>query len=137
RTWIDVRGRVMQQRSDLENMLRVVVEGVDAPVSASVVIPQEVVDGALQLRLLQPDRDVLIYDPEQGLGYQDSRGWRAWFGSGTEMVAKENVYNAIVADLQARGIQPEFIDVGDMNAPYYKIWWREGEAAEEFDAATP
>lgn len=127
RTWIDVRGRVMQQRVDRTDLLRIVVEGSDAPIGPNVVIPQDVVDAALQLRELLPDLEVLIYDAVEGLGFQDPQGWRAWLGTGTDMAAKLNVYNAIVADLNARGIYPEFIDVGDVDAPYYRIWWREDE----------
>ena len=136
RTWIDVRGRVMPQRTDLEGMLRIVVEGEDTPVGPSVVIPQGVVDGALQLKTLYPDLEALLYDPVEGLGLQEGRGWRVWFGSGTDMPAKLNVYNAIVNDLAAHGIQPEIIDVGDINAPYYKIWWQDnaGEATPPADS---
>jgi len=127
RTWIDVRGRVMQQRVDRTDLLRVVVEGSDAPLGTDVVIPQDVVDAALQIRALRPDLEALIYDAVEGLGFQDPQGWRTWLGTGTNMAAKLNVYNAIVADLTARGIYPEFIDVGDVDAPYYRIWWQENE----------
>ncbi len=130
RTWIDVRGRVMQQRLDIEGLLRVVVEGSDSPLGPNVVIPQGVVDGALQLKALLPALTEVIYDPVDGLGFQDSRGWRVWFGTGTEMPARLNVYEAIVADLQARDIYPELIDVGDTDAPYYKVWWGREEAGE-------
>ncbi len=130
RTWIDVRGRVMPQRTDLEGMLRIIVEDVDTPVGTNVIIPQDVVNGALQLRALYPDLQDLLYDSVEGLGYQDPRGWRVWFGAGTNMPAKLNVYNALVNNLIARGIQPEYIDVGDVDAPYYKVWWREGEQTE-------
>ena len=123
RTWIDVRGRVMPQRTDLEGLLRVVVEDVNTPVGPNIVIPQDVVDGALQLKSLYPNIEVLLYNSAEGLGYPDGRGWRVWFGAGTNMPAKLNVYNAIVANLEARGIQPEYIDVGDINAPYYKVLW--------------
>jgi hypothetical protein len=130
RTWIDVRGRVMQQRTDLQNLLRIVAEDTDTPVGPEGQIPQAVVDGALQLRALYPNIEVLLYNQAEGLGYQDGRGWRVWFGSGTNMPAKLTVYNAIVSDLQGRNIQPEYIDVGDINAPYYKVWWgREGETS--------
>ncbi len=135
RTWIDVRGRVMPQRSDLQGLLRVVVEGRDGPLGPNDVIPQDVVDGALQLRALFPNIEVLLYSPMEGLGYQDGRGWRVWFGSGTNMAAKLTVYNALVEDLLARGIQPEYIDVGDVDAPYYKEWWgREIQATPTVDS---
>jgi len=130
RTWIDVRGRVMPQRTDLEGLIRVVVEGVDDPVGANVIIPQEVVDGALQLRRLYPNIEALLYRPVEGLGFRDVGGWLVWFGTGTDMAAKMNMYNALAADLQARGIYPEFIDVGNVDAPYYKVWWGRDEATE-------
>ncbi|MBN2471911.1 MAG: FtsQ-type POTRA domain-containing protein [Anaerolineae bacterium] len=130
RTWIDVRGRVMQQRLDIEGLLRVVVEDGKEPLGPNVIIPQGVVDGALQMKALQPDLAEVIYDPVDGLGYQDPRGWRVWFGIGAEMPARMNVYEAIVADLEARDIYPELIDVGDVDAPYYKVWWGREEAGE-------
>lgn len=135
RTWIDVRGRVMQQRIHLEDLLLISVEGSDTPVGPNVVIPQDVVDGALQLRSLLPTLEELIYDPVDGLGYQDPRGWRVWFGTGTTMPARLNVYQSIVADLEQRGIYPELIDVGDVDAPYYKVWWGRDENA--VDGASP
>lgn len=136
RTWIDVRGRVMQQRIDLEGLLLISVEGSDMPVGPNVVIPQDVVDGALQLHTLLPTLEALIYDPVEGLGYQDPRGWRVWFGAGTAMPARLNVYNAIVADLEQRDIYPEMIDVGDTNAPYYKVWWGRDENAVDGASST-
>jgi hypothetical protein len=137
RTWIDVRGRVMQQRTDLEGLLRIMVEESDEPLGAHMVIPQEVVDGALQLRTLYPNIEMLRYDSHQGLGYQDVRGWRVWFGSGTNMPAKVNMYDAIVADLEARNIQPEYIDVGEIDAPYYKVWWGRDADTNAEDATPP
>ena len=60
RTWIDVRGRVMPQRTDIEDLLRVVVENVGTSLGTNVIIPQDVVDGALQLRVLYPNIEVLL-----------------------------------------------------------------------------
>jgi hypothetical protein len=106
-------------------MLRIVVDDVTTPVGENVVIPQDVVDGALQLRELYADLDMLRYDGIRGLGFQDTRGWQAWFGAGTNMLAKVNVYNALVDSLLARNIHPEYIDIGNVDAPYYKIWWQQ------------
>ncbi len=127
RTWIDVRGRVMPQRTDLEGLLLIIAEDVDTPVGPHIVIPQDVVDGALQLKRLYPNIETLIYNSAEGLGYQDARGWRAWFGSGTDMPAKLNVYDAIVANLEAQGIFPEYVDVGNVDSPHYKVFWRDDE----------
>ena len=54
--------------------------------------------------------------PLKAWGIRMDARWRVWFGSGTNMPAKLNVYNAIVADLETRNIQPEYIDIGDVDA---------------------
>jgi hypothetical protein len=82
-------------------------------------IPQDVLMGALQLRQLRPNIDKLYYRPSGGLSYQDGRGWRAYFGNGTDMNQKLVVYETIIADLAARGIQPQYVSVSNQEKPYY------------------
>jgi hypothetical protein len=82
-------------------------------------IPQDVLLGALQLRQLRPNIDKLYYRPSGGLSYQDGRGWRAYFGNGTDMNQKLAVYETIIADLSARGIQPQYVSVSNQEKPYY------------------
>ena len=88
------------------------------PVSIAFV-PPEVLAGALQLRELRPDIAELYYRPYGGLSYEDGRGWRGYFGSGTDMNQKLVVYETIVADLLTRGIQPAHISVSNQEKPYY------------------
>jgi hypothetical protein len=82
-------------------------------------IPEDVLLGALQLRQLRPNIDKLYYRPSGGLSYQDGRGWRAYFGDGTDMNQKLVVYETIIADLLARGIQPQYVSVSNQGKPYY------------------
>ena len=84
-------------------------------------IDPRVVLGAQQLKTLRSNIDVLYYDPAHGLSYQDGRGWRGYFGIGTNMAAKITVYEALVENLLSRGIQPVRIDVTNPNAPVYGI----------------
>jgi hypothetical protein len=84
-------------------------------------IPSDVLDGALQLRELRPTIDKLYYQPQGGLSYQDGRGWRGYFGTGHEMNQKLAVYEAIVADLIAKGIQPAYVSVSNQEKPFYMI----------------
>lgn len=123
-TWIDLQGRVMQQREDRTDLLRIVDGMTEGPLGPNVRVEADVVNGALQLRSLYPNIDQLAYDPQSGLGYQDGRGWRVWFGAGTDMPDKIVVYDAIVANLLARGIQPLEINVADPHAPYYSVGGR-------------
>jgi cell division septal protein FtsQ len=122
-TWIDLQGRVMRQREDRPDLLRVSSDIADGPVGPNVQINVEVVNGALQLRTLFPNLQVLRYHPEKGLGFQDERGWEAWFGTGTDMPEKMLIYQAIVTNLQGRGIQPGAVDVSNPDAPHYSVLW--------------
>lgn len=118
-TWVDIQGRVMRQRDDRPELLRIVSEVNDGPLSQNVQVDISIVSGALQLRTLYPNITVLRYDPGKGLGYQDGRGWLAWFGSGSNMPEKLKVYNQLVDNLLTRGIQPREINLVSPNAPYY------------------
>jgi POTRA domain, FtsQ-type len=84
-------------------------------------IPREVLEGALQLRLLRPTIDKLYYQPAGGLSYEDGRGWRAYFGTGAQMNQKLAVYEAVVAELMAAGVQPAYISVSNHEKPYYSL----------------
>ena len=89
------------------------------PATSLAFMPQPVLDGALLLRELRPNINQLYYRPAGGLSYQDGRGWRAYFGEGTDMNQKLVVYEAIVADLESRGLTPAYISVSNQEKPYY------------------
>ena len=91
-----------------------------SPHAAIGFVPDTVLTGALQLRQLRPNIDKLYYRPASGLSYQDGRGWRAFFGTGSDMNQKLAVYETIVADLQARQILPAYISVSNQEKPYYR-----------------
>jgi cell division septal protein FtsQ len=82
-------------------------------------VPADVLQGALALRELRPNIDQLFYRPGSGLSYQDGRGWRAYFGSGTEMAQKLVVYETIVEELIERAESPSYISVRNQAKPYY------------------
>jgi cell division septal protein FtsQ len=119
-SWIDLQGRVMKQREDRDGLLRVSVDpSVNGPVGAS--IDPAVVTGAVQLQTLLPGVRVLRYHPDKGLGYNDQRGWEAWMGTGGDMAEKIHIYEAIVANLQARSLVPSEINVANPDAPFYSV----------------
>ncbi|RIK17338.1 MAG: hypothetical protein DCC51_12495, partial [Anaerolineae bacterium] len=89
--------------------------------SQAAFVPQPVLAGALQLRELRPNIDKLIYKPSDGLGYQDGRGWTAYFGTGHDMHQKLVVYETIVASLLERGARPAYISVANQHKPYYRL----------------
>lgn len=83
-------------------------------------VPDDVLQGALQLRELRPNIEMLYYDPTGGLSYQDGRGWRAYFGAGVDMEQKLVLYERLVEHLLERGIQPAYISVRDQETPFYR-----------------
>jgi hypothetical protein len=118
--WIDLQGRVMSRRANVEGLIRVIADSIEADaLGPNTRLPVDVVSGALQLHQLAPDIAVLRFHPNKGLGYNDPRGWEAWFGSGTNMAEKMLIYNAIIGSMQARGITPNEINVGNPDAPVY------------------
>jgi hypothetical protein len=121
-TWIDLQGRVMQLREDRPDLMRIVADvGVEGPLGPNVQLDADAVAGALQLRSLFPNIDLLRYHPDKGLGYADDRGWEVWFGTGTDMPNKVVVYEALVENLVSRNIQPGEINVANTHAPFYVV----------------
>jgi hypothetical protein len=95
-------------------------ESVDTELEPSIAfVPQEVLQGALNLRKLKPSINELYYRPSEGLSYEDGRGWRVHFGTGTDMNQKLVLYETILADLLSRDISPVYISVSNKNKPYY------------------
>ncbi len=84
-------------------------------------VPRDVLAGALQLKALRPNIDRLFYRPSSGLSFQDGRGWRVFFGTGTDMTQKLVVYETIVEELLAQGLTPEYVSVSNQAKPYYLV----------------
>jgi hypothetical protein len=123
RTWVDVQGYVMPMRSDMAELLRVVVDGIDEVIAPHSRIDPDIVEGALQLRALRPNIEVMFYHPTEGLGLLDGRGWRVYFGTGTDMPQKLLVYETLVEKVwqNGNGVWPHLFDVGDLRSPYYRV----------------
>ncbi len=129
--WVDVNGNLMLKRADLPDLVRVINRGESIPFrcpgpacdqpEGTVSIEPALVQGAQQLKTLRPEIAVLYYDPVRGLSLDDPRGWRGYFGIGTNMTRKLQVYEAIIGNLAARGILPTFLDVSDPEAPVYGL----------------
>lgn len=114
--WVDKTGARYASRGELPGLLPVVNDSKTEVTS----LPLDAVQGALQLRELRPNIEQLHFDFEHGLSYQDGRGWRGYFGTGTDMAQKLAVYESLVADLQDNGISPKLIDVTKPLSPYYR-----------------
>jgi hypothetical protein len=124
--WVDIRGRVMAQRQDKPELIRIAVQPTmetQGPLSESGRVDEAIVFGALELQDILPDVPVLFYDPNKGLGFRNSSGWDVWFGVGTGMPEKYLIYQAIAERLIARGIQAGEVNIVNPDAPFYTILW--------------
>ena len=117
--WINESGQMLPARDNATSLLTIRSE-VAEPIGESGFIPKDVLQGAMLLRDLRPNIDLLYYRPGNGLSYQDGRGWRAFFGSGLDMEQKLVVYEIIVEDLVGRAVTPAYISVRNQAKPYYK-----------------
>jgi POTRA domain, FtsQ-type len=117
KSWVDADGNKFEARTDLPGLLPISVD--DAATAVYKIAPPAAVEGALQLKELRPNIELLHYDSLHGLSYADGRGWRAYFGVGGDMPQKIAVYEKLVADLLARGVQPKTISVESYQAPFY------------------
>jgi len=117
--WINDHGQLLPARSTVAGLL--VIESEESLLAKdNSYVPKPIIQGALQLKELRPNIDHLFYRPETGLSYQDGRGWRGHFGTGTDMEQKILVYEAIVDELLGEGRQISYISVRNQAKPFYK-----------------
>ncbi|MGQ0601646.1 MAG: hypothetical protein ACT4QE_08125, partial [Anaerolineales bacterium] len=114
--WVDAEGQKFLSRGDLPGLLPLFSDAGTELAS----IPAEAIAGAIQLKELRQNIEKLYYDPIHGLSYQDGRGWRGYFGTGTDMLQKLAVYERLVEELMTKEEIPAQISVENLKAPYYK-----------------
>jgi len=119
--WVDSGGLKFEARTDLAELLPVTQDDVGPGIASGAThVPVEAVQAALQLKQLRPNIELLHYDAEHGLSYQDGRNWRGYFGVGLEMPQKLAVYETLIDNLLSRGIHPTLVSVENLQAPYYR-----------------
>lgn len=84
-------------------------------------IDPEILKGLDRLGADLPKGAALHYDPEHGYGFEDPRGWSAYFGSYGDMASKVVVYQAIVRHLLRGEIDAQVVSVERPSSPYYSI----------------
>lgn len=121
RYWIGLRGRIMPERAQRDDLMRIVspIALAETTIASEGWMAMDVVNSALQLDELLPDVARLRYDAAKGLGYINADNWEVWFGVGQNMLEKVRIYQTIAADLRARGLQPREVNVVDPDHPFY------------------
>ena len=69
-----------------------------------------------------PEGTRLLYSAENGLGWNDPRGWQVFFGSDLQSITlKLSAYENIVQAILDRNLQPKLISLEFLHAPYYRL----------------
>ena len=129
-TWIDASGVAFRPRGDVAGLIPVTSSAnppagsvsVEDPASPPSFMQKELVEAIRALAPHVPAGSTMFFDPVNGLGWTDSRGWSAYFGStAQDMPLKVRVYQSLVDSLVARGKFPVFISVVYPEAPFYRM----------------
>jgi cell division protein FtsQ len=129
-TWVDATGVAFRPRGDGGVLIPLIanskppagVAALDDPFSPPPYMQKELVDAVLALAPSVPAGSTLTFDEANGLGWTDSRGWKAYFGtSAQDMPLKIQVYRSLVDSLVGRNKIPEYINVAYADAPYYRM----------------
>jgi cell division septal protein FtsQ len=129
-TWISEDGVAFRPRGEVVGLIS--VNALSAPptdgnVSTDPLTPapfisSEMVQAIEGLAGHVPPGMTILYDASFGLGWNDPRGWRVYFGTkASDVELKMRVYEAMVNSLSQRGIRPALINVTYPTAPYYRM----------------
>lgn len=129
-TWVDPMGVAFRPHGIVDGLVSVIgltmppagMASLDDPFSPPPFMQKELVDAILALSPNVPAGVTMIFDPSYGLGWNDPRGWQAFFGTSVkDMALKVRVYQSLVDSLASRGRMPVFISVVYPDAPFYRM----------------
>lgn len=125
--WVDANGIAFPPRGDLQPDFLVIAETDPPAVSlqaraAHQLLDPEMVNTLISVYALAPEGQPLVYSAEYGLGWQDPKGWQAYFGHDlSDAAAKLQVYQSLRRYLIDEKIKPVFVSVAYPHAPYYRL----------------
>lgn len=129
-TWVAEDGVAFRPRGEMTSLISVValsappLEGNVSPdpLTPAPFISAELVQAVKGLAAHVPPGMTILYEANSGLGWNDPRGWRVYFGTkASDVELKVRVYESMVSSLSARGIRPALINVTYPTAPYYRM----------------
>jgi cell division septal protein FtsQ len=128
-TWVAEDGVAFRPRGEMIGLISVVAESAPPvvgsgsdPLSPTPFLSVEMVQALKGLAGYVPPGAVILYNESFGFGWDDPRGWRAYFGAtASDVELKMRVYEQMVNTLTQRGIRPALINVTYPTAPYYRM----------------
>jgi len=119
RYWVDEEGTVLPARGELAEAT-VIVALDERPVQPGDRVDPQVIAGAQKLRSLLPELATVQYASHTGLSFQSEQGWPIYLGQGENIEQKVAIMKALLQEIAAKGIHPQFIDLRFKGSPYYK-----------------
>ena len=119
RYWIDEEGAVLPARGDLPEAT-VIVDLDERPVQPGDRVDPQVIAGAQKLRSLLPELTTVQYASRTGISFRSEQGWPIYLGQGEDIEQKVAIMKAMLQEIAAKGVQPQFIDLRFKGSPYYK-----------------
>jgi hypothetical protein len=126
--WVDAEGVGFFARNDdpalttifAKDSPTVALEGMD--ISQGQFLPKEMVGAIQKIVKIAPSKTPILYDRQNGLGWEDKRGWKAYFGTDfNEIDLKMSIYETIVNYVTHQGVTPNMINVAFVHAPFYRL----------------
>lgn len=123
---VDAQGMAWYPRSQPAGLITVQSEsplpaGLVSGTKATQLLTPADVQGILSIRAQLPAGTPLLFDLDHGVGWEDARGWKVYFGFDfTQMQQKLVIYEELIDELKQKGIQPKFVSVEYMHAPYFR-----------------
>ena len=119
--WVDSHGIAFEPHDEGLDVVQVNSEMLPPTVENRFVDPR-IVDMVSALAPYLPEGVQMIFDPEHGLGWQDPRGWVAYFGfNDDDADQKMTVYLSLIDYLEGKRITPELINVEFLDSPYFRM----------------
>jgi hypothetical protein len=84
------------------------------------VLSQEMIQAAITLSESIGEERMLFYDPSHGFGFQDDRGWMAYFGSQGNIDLKLRLYSRIADRLDEMNYPASLVSVENPEIPFYR-----------------
>jgi cell division septal protein FtsQ len=119
RYWIDEEGTVLPAWGELPEAT-IIVDLRERPVQPGDHVDPQVIAGAQKLRSLLPELTTVQYGSHTGISFQSEQGWPIYLGQGEDMEQKVATMKALLQEIAAKDIQPQFIDLRFKGSPYYK-----------------
>ena len=132
-SWVDAEGVAFPPRGAAEGLIPVLALGnppaleqdasyENVNLMVKPLLTPQTVQAMQSMIAYMPEGTTLIYEPDYGFGWNDSRGWKAYFGKTTgDMPMKVTMYQTIVDNLAQRGVVPAMVSVEYPNAPFYRL----------------